>query len=306
MVTLAQRNLSGKGLLRIDKSSEDFLKAKIITVYADVLRPPRNKYANYAYNPPRGRFATLNFMYKGYVVRSEAMEFDSQVWIFSPELDYQHGYALQCAYDGILQSFVNLGVALAAPPISVTNNIESWNHTDLFWDEIRVVCYADTAITLTAEAKPYDLCPEQEDKGPDLPPPPPDLPPPVPPGQPLGEDDYPGLSGPYEDPDSPDDQVPFPGDVVPPEPPVNVPGTWRFIFRGDTAGSTTFDDTAPGFSLDAPGIISEPNSSCLDGSAYHIVATARGNVRYYPGSFRLSTCGSGPLVIISQNFSPSP
>lgn len=295
MVELARRIISGKGKLKLDKDSEDFKKAKIITVFADVLRPPINSYANYNYNPPRGRFATLNFMYQGYVVKSEAMDFDSQAWIFYPEINYQTGYALQCSYQGVLESFANLGLALGVTPISIVNKIEDWTHTDLFWDEILVVCYADTAITLIAESTRYDLCPDQEGKEPDPPPPPPNLPPPVPVGEPLGVGGNPPVSPAYDEENDGGDTEPFPDDSFPPPP--NPEGTWRFIFRGNTAGSTIYDETAPGFANDEPGVLAEPNASCLDGNAYHIVATARGNARYSPGDFRLSTCGSGELII---------
>lgn len=248
MVELARRIISGKGVLRLDKSSNDFKKAKVITVFADVLRPPINGYANYNYNPPRGRFATLNFMYEGYVVKSESMDFDSQAWMFYPEINYQTGYALQCSYQGVLESFANLGLALGVTPISIENKIEDWTHTDLFWDEILVVCYADTAITLIAESVRYDLCPDQEDKEPDSPPSPPNLPDPVPPGEPLGDGTNPPVSPPYDGENDSGNTEPFPddSDTEPPPPDPTPDGEqYRLNVSYRYVSSSAFGNTQP-------------------------------------------------------------
>ncbi len=216
MATLEERIISGKGLLRVPDNS-DTDEARILTLYASVFRRPVNQYLNFAYNPPKSRYATLNFFRETFLLRSVAMEFPSQSWDFSPELNYQNLYALDCVYEGILQTFVNLGNALNLVPVSVVNNISSYRHTKLWFDEIKVVCYADTAIKLTLESKPYDFCPGQEDYQPDPPPPPPPVVSSIPPGTPLGAG-FPASPA-YDGNNDNGDSVPFDGDEsgIPPQ-----------------------------------------------------------------------------------------
>ena len=214
MATLASRVISGRGLLRLDPSSNDYKRAKIFTLYADVIRRPLSEFNNYNYNPPESRYATLRFMRNGYVVRTEVLNVSKGSWDFYLDPAAQVLYAVECAYAGILETFFNLGNALSLPSISVTNNIENWNHVDLMWDEVKVVCYADSAVQLKVSTNSYDLCPEQQDKEPDPPPPPPQDPPPpvITPGTPLSEENTP-VSPPYEGEDDNGDTVPYPLDV---------------------------------------------------------------------------------------------
>jgi hypothetical protein len=79
-------------------------------------------------------------------------------------------------------------------------------------------------------------------------------------------------------------------------------GKWYFRFKGSQS-STIFTGYANGCSNDAPGIITETNTSCYDGKAYHIVATARNNARYSTG-LTFSTCGSGPMTLLEATFTP--
>lgn len=212
MATLEERTISGKGLLKVP-SGQDIQEARILTLYASVLRRPENEYLNFAYNPPRSRYATLNFFRETFLLRSVALEFPSQSWDFYPELNFQNLYALDCVYEGILQTFVNLGNALNLVPISVNNSIALYRHTDLWFDEIKVVCYADTAIRLKLESKPYDFCPEQQSITPDPSPAPPPSVDSIPPGTPLGGDF--SVSPPYDtDTDDNGDTRPYVIDVL--------------------------------------------------------------------------------------------
>jgi len=220
MTTLATRVISGKGLVKLDSEAKAFKQARIITTYAQVIREPFNQYLNLNYNPPRSRYAQMVYLRKGYVQFVRNLEFRYQMWEDLPETSAQNMYAIQCAYDGILQTFFNLGNALLLPSISITDHIKDWVHPNLFWDEIKVVCYADTAIQITVECLTYDLCPEQEDKEGAPPPPPPPNVPGVPPGTPLPDTDYP-VSDPYEGDDDNGDTIPYPIDI--PEPPPEFP-----------------------------------------------------------------------------------
>jgi len=226
MATLATRVISGKGLVKIDLEAKAFKQARIITTYAQVIREPFNQYLNLNYNPPRSRYAQMVYLRNGYVQHVRNLEFKFQMWEDSPETSAQNMYAIQCAYDGILTTFFNLGNALALPSISVTDHIKDWVHPNLFWDEIKVVCYADTAIQITIESLTYDLCPEQEDKEGAPPPPPPPNVPPIPPGTPLPDTDYPP-SEPYDGENDDGDTIPYPIDV--PEPPPEFPQGERCV-----------------------------------------------------------------------------
>lgn len=218
MPTLETRLISGKGVVKIPQNTKDYTQAKIVTVYATVVRRATSEYLNFAYNPPRSRYCTLNFMRKGYVIMSASMEYSFQSWDFYPEISAQTLYAVECAYQGILQTFVNLGNALSLVPISVTNNIEDWVHTNLLFDEIKVVCYADTAVQISVRSNKYDLCPDQENKDPDDPPPPPLNPPVYDPGTPLNVGDN-IISPPYDGENDFGDTIPHPIDEPPPPPP---------------------------------------------------------------------------------------
>lgn len=216
MATLSERIISGKGLLLVDKDTDNFKKAKVVTLFTEVIRKPQNEYLNFAYNPPRSRYATLTFLRDDHVIREEAIEYPMQTFDFLPDISAQTLYAVECSYAGILESFANLGTALGLTVTSVTNHIEDWVHLDLFFDTIKVICYSSTAIKLTLVSTPYDLCPEQSDKQPPPPPPPPPPTPPVPPNEALSHGDNPDVSEPYDGGDDGGDTVPFPGDELPP------------------------------------------------------------------------------------------
>jgi hypothetical protein len=153
----------------------------------------------------------------------------------------------------MLQSYVNLGLALGAPPILVTNCIEDWEPLDTFYDAVFVSCYADTALKLTLVGDEMETCCE-------FPPPPkkpqeqPDLPPPViPPGTPLQETEYP-YSVPYDNGTDGGLSVPFPGDY---EPYVPQPGIYRVavdVYNGAALIDTGYTRTIQ--ASDTPSIVS--------------------------------------------------
>lgn len=246
MATLETRVISGKGILRIDKDAPDFKKSKVLTVYCNVIREPLTPYKNYNYNPPQSQYAYLVFLREDYVVRTEQLKYEQQCFDFYPDISAQTLYAVECAYAGILQSFVNLGIALGAIPTTVTNNIEDWRHQDLFFDTIKVVCYASTAVQIDVVSNSYDLCPEQTSPEPPPPPPPPEPPPKLPPDTPLDEDTIP-VSPPYDGADDDGDTTPFDGDQPPP-PPL---GCWE-TYTTFTGGLSPVTDYTVGLSTDIP------------------------------------------------------
>jgi hypothetical protein len=219
MPLIEERTISGKGIL-IVPDNNNVKEARLMTLYASVIRRPINEYLNFKYNPPKGFYATLVFERETFVVREETLEYPDQLWDFSPEKDFQNLYALDCVYEGILATFVNLGLALSLPPISVQNTIALYRHTDLWFDKIKVTCYGGTAIKLSLVSKAYDFCPEQPGVTPDPPPPPPSVIEEIPAGTPLTEEN--GVSPPYDGSTFDDgDTDPFELDLyqVPPPPP---------------------------------------------------------------------------------------
>lgn len=214
MATLETRVISGRGILRLDSDNDDYKKAKIFTLYVDVIRRPLNEYINLAYNEPQSRYATIR-LYRGvYCVQTIRIETLSEAFDFYSEPAAQTLYAVQCAYAGTLQTFFNLGNALLLPSISVTNHIANWRAVDLMWDEAKVVCYADTGIRLSVRTTPFDLCPDQEDKDKDPPPPPPENNPALPPGTPLDDSSIP-VSPAYDGDTDDGNTVPYPDDYPP-------------------------------------------------------------------------------------------
>lgn len=226
MAKLVERNISGRGIVRIDKDSSDVKESRIISVSTSVLRYPTNRYINNNYNPTRSRYGTMNFMREKSVLLSVPIEFDNQVLDFPPESCYQNIYALICVYDGILRSFANLGTALGLTVIQEENRIKGFRHNDSLFDEIKIVCYADTAITVSVYSVPFDLCEDEQGNTTPTPPPAPEPPYPneepgggrVPVGSPLTGDK--AVSPAYDGEDDDGDTVPFPGDEpTPVEPP---------------------------------------------------------------------------------------
>lgn len=213
--TIQERNISGSGVLRVPS---DIQKRRLVILYASVIRKPKSQYLNLNYIPPRSRYAFLTFMRNGYVVGEGAMEFEQQSYDTVSDITSQNLIAIKCAYEGILQTFTNFALAMGLAPISVVDLIKDYEYLSLGWDEVRVKCYADTAINLKLVRLPHDACDPQKDK-PRKPPPPPPPPPPVPPGTPIE-----GIDPPYDDPDNPDNVTqPYPGDEPPP-PPDEPPG----------------------------------------------------------------------------------
>lgn len=154
---IQDRVLSGKGVLQVPT---DVRKGRLYLLFTDVIRDPSNRYLNFAWNPPRGRYGTLVFLRNKYVVSTASIDFERQCYDGINDISGQNLLAIKCAYSGILQTFFNLGNALALPSISVTNAISEYESLSLSWDEVRLVAYADTALQLRLYRIGYDVCDE--------------------------------------------------------------------------------------------------------------------------------------------------
>lgn len=206
-VLLESRRVSGKGLLRNPQPRSPL--CRFLTLQIQVIRKPKTEYLNFNYNPPRGRYGTLTFIRNSSVVSSEAIEYPDQSFDFIADPSGQAFLALQCQYQGLLDSFANLGTALGLNVLSVENNIASWKNLNILWDEVRLVCYADTAIDMFLFQGEYDVCPEQNPQI-QIPP----LPLPPPPeferGEPLSGEE--GVSSPYDGETDDGSTIPYPSD----------------------------------------------------------------------------------------------
>lgn len=159
---IQDRKISGKGILKVPPASVDNRAYMLLT---DVIRDASSKFINLNYNPSKGRLGSIVFVRNNYVVDSKAIEFDRQCYDGINDMSGQTLIALKCANNAILQSILNLSVALAATPggqglspISFTNVISAYENLRLSWDECRVVCYADTALQVRLYRIKYDTC----------------------------------------------------------------------------------------------------------------------------------------------------
>lgn len=156
------RRISGKGVLKIPTAS---INNRAYILLTDVIRDANSKYVNLGYNPSRGRLGTVAFVRNSYVVDSKAIEYDRQCFDGINDISGQVMIALKCSNNAILQSILNLSVALAATPggqglapINFTNVIAAYENLRLAWDECRIVCYADTALQVRLYRLKYDTC----------------------------------------------------------------------------------------------------------------------------------------------------
>lgn len=259
---IQERNISGKGVLRVPS---DIQKRRHVVLYASVLRPPKSPYLNLNYSPPRSRYGFLTFLRNDYVIGFGAMEWKQQSYDTITDQTSQNLIAIKCAYEGMLQSLNNFAIALSLIPVSVVDLIKDYEYLDLAWDEVRVVCYADTAINLRLYSLPHDTCDPSKDK-PKKPPVPPPPPPEQPPGTPLEN-----LDPPYDGDDVTD---PYDGDETTP-PPLTPPGeacvAYRMVVRA--ISDQAFGEPTPGyrdFTIEGWGEFSEPYFDVAGGNALKV------------------------------------
>lgn len=210
--TIEERTISGIGRIKIPNDKKN---QRQFTLYANVIRMPKSPYKSFEISPQESIYARMTFLQSKYVLSRDYMRFESQKWVFTPDIAGQTLIAVKCAYDGILQTFVNLGLALNLTPISVINSIKDYKQFGMDFDEIRFTCYKGTAIKLTLLATDYDAC--KEDYKEVIPPPdPPAIPPQVPPGTPIT------VSLPYDDENNDPITEPFEDDEIDVPPPVGL------------------------------------------------------------------------------------
>lgn len=195
------RIISGKGIIRIP---DEFLKAREVFLYAQVLRENSSVYRNESINPSESFFANITFCRDDFVLQRYSMDFDNQMWEVYSSQASQNLLAQICALDNVLDSFVSFAIALGFV-YTRNNSITGFPYVTFTPNIIRFKCFGSTAIVLTLSAKELVRC----DPGDGEPSPPPPPPPPVskiPPTQPAP------VSPPYEGDNDGGDTVPFPLD----------------------------------------------------------------------------------------------
>lgn len=212
---LEERTISGKGVLRVPDMDESF---RYYVMYTDVIRDPRNQYSNYEWNPAQSFYARMVFRRSGYALFDDTIRYEKQCYQYVNDYSGQTLIAVKCAYDGILQSFVNLVNGLAGTPggvgifvTGVTDLIKDYENLQLGWDEVLFRCYTSAALQVRFYGLKYDTCDPDKDKKHTPPPPPPPLSK-VPVDSSIGD-----LSPPY-DPETGDDgdTDPYDGDETAP------------------------------------------------------------------------------------------
>ncbi len=220
---LDERLISGTGMLRMPATEAAM---RYVSVLVDVIRQPRNSDRSFRYSPYRQRFATAVFLRKDYVIAEAAIDYSRRRFDYVIDQGGQNLIALKCALKAIKGS---------------SSPITNFANLNLLWDEVRFVCYLDTAIQVRLYMDTYDDCGDAyNEKAP--PPPPPPLPP-VPPGTSIGD-----ISRPY--PDNDNVTSPNPIDTYPPLPPTNpdcqevtVTGSITFIYGNQTGQTIPFSFT---------------------------------------------------------------
>jgi len=290
---IESRIISGRGVLKIPADKK---KNRVFILYADVVRPPKNSYGNFNYNPVRGKYGFLTFLRDGYVVNTTSIDYKKQVFDGVNDPSGQTLIAIKCMYRGIMDMFDRLENALTLPPLTTEDYIKDYENLRLSWDECRLVCYADTAISLRLVRLKYDTCSGDEsdkDKSPPTPPTPPSS---VPPGEPVEVD--PPYDG-SDDDDNPStgdngNTSPYPGDA---SDPCEGIGVWKLGFNATPGGANFFyikGKEGDGFYLQL-----DPASGCLDGQGQNLYS---GGIKVYNGF----TCTSRAELTTSEFFDTAP
>lgn len=212
-----KRLVSGTASISIPAEWERFRE---VYLYTALVRPPSNPYLNRNWTPAKARYGTVVIMGKGEYARGGyPIEFEQQSFkLFSLQTS-QNLLALICALEAILESLVNLSIAIPDTfPISKNNPIEGFRYEAIDFDRCVITCYADTALQITLKGISLDQC-KETDGLPEPPPLPPPPPPRIPPGTRIdGQDGRPSITPPQEN-EPPELNVPFDEDSE--EPPNN-------------------------------------------------------------------------------------
>lgn len=265
------RLISGTGLVRVPSDIED---PRYLRLCIDIVREVPEPHESYKYTPTRSRYCTCSFMRDGYVIAEETVDYKRRCFDFVSDIAGQTLIAVKCAYKGILETFVNLGNALNLAPFIIANNIEDYEHLNLFWDEVQITCESTTAVQVRLFVLEHDDDCESSD--PFRPPPPPPPLPPIPPNTSIGN-----ISRPY-----PGDDVTQPNPLDELEPPPLFPvgnACQRIRIRGRVllapSGIINWEEQFWGPVEDV--FFNQPIPT-VNGQQWRIVGISRGNAILQP------------------------
>jgi len=284
---IESRTLSGRGLLELPQESE----WRWFRLWVNVFRLPSVDFPSSKWNPERSEYAKITYIRQEFVWKEETINYTQQTFDL-PVADGASylGSFLVCALESISTTLAAVGVAVGLPP-PTPGDIAYAEPVAYDIDSIRFVCREDVGLQVTLFGVKYDVACTGATPNPKNNINPGTLEPSIPPGTPTT------VSSPYTPPDDDGNTVPASIDPV-----TSQSGTWSFTFQGD-ASPTVFSNSAPGFADDNPGILTEVDTGCLNDRLDSIYSQTR-NVRYYPTSTQLSTCQSGAMIILTQNFVP--
>lgn len=292
LVLLEDRIIQRRGIIQIPSTWE---RTSPLVLACDLVVFSPSYYSNFKYQPSKSNWSNINLLHNSRVIQSWTQEYAFQQF----QQDYypvaQDALFLQCVEKNIINFIAAIGAGLPTPILLLPiTSFEAGGATYplLFGDNLLIATTNDARIRYRLYAMPTYTC--STDPLPLGIPGTPAVPVVLEFDSPTKDVVYP-ISAPYTPPD--DNGFTY----VPPTTP-STSGVWTFTFKGADS-PTVFSDTAPGFSDDNPGVLIEPNSSCVNNELNSIFSQTRG-VRYYPDNFRLSTCGSGAMQILNQVFSP--
>ena len=182
--TLGTRYISGTGQYQIIEPSTP---PRYYSILVDVLRPPKVFFPSNKYSPQRQRYATMVSLRGGYVIGEYAIDYARYRIDLLADDSGQTLIAVKCAYQGILQTFYNLGNALSLPSISIVDLVVSFTSINFLPDTLQFVCEDSTFIQVSVVYDFYDTCNPgtPKEKKPPIPPPTPTPPAPVSPATSL-------------------------------------------------------------------------------------------------------------------------
>lgn len=209
--TIGERVLSGRGTFRFPV--EDFASLRAISIFVDVTRKPKSDYLSKKTEPNRSFYGYITLQSDDYVLQELSINYPKQRFDFYTDNTGIIQKMLPCINQEILQSLINLGIALGVPPVSIQNETQDWNLVNFAPKLIQFCMFSSSAVRVLVKGLDYDDCEELESDSEQEEPPPPELPDFLDPDEPAD------ISEPYQD-DTSNNYDPFPGDAPPePEPP---------------------------------------------------------------------------------------
>lgn len=148
------RNISGKGILKMPVTTTGY---RYLSVNCEVIRFSTNPYANFNYSPVRQQHCFLTFLQDNFVVDVVRHEFEKQRFSRLPDVTGEILKEIICEHRSTLKSISNLAEKLGFPA-TIVNPIIDYAPVDLGFDTIQVVCYSDTAVSISCSWEEYDDC----------------------------------------------------------------------------------------------------------------------------------------------------